>query len=155
MKKLLLVALAILLVAGVAHAQIITGETDGPFRRLIGVRNSGATALDAGDVVVWEISDSTGDNDAYVQATTTADTFLVAGVMLSAAGIDDQGIMITWGIADVDTASSGTIMEGSLLCTSTTTGAVDTCSEAASDSEAVGFATVAESGGSVTAFVNP
>ena len=99
-------------------------------------------SLSAGDLVVWDIGSSTGDDNNWVVATSTADTFLVAGVVYPAAiGSGLAGSIAIRGIVDVDV--NGPVQVGDLLCSSTTLGEADNCSDAADDINAFGFATEA------------
>jgi len=141
MKKLFLLSLAVLLIAGYVWAADIPQSEDpkqGPAIWYLPVFNN-TTALTKGDVVVWDISSSTGDNDNYVTTTTTADTFAVAGVVwpsdIAAGG---RGTVAIKGVVDVN-VRAGTTKTGSLLCTYTTAGAAGTCSVRAGDANAFGF----------------
>lgn len=149
MRKYLYVFLAILLVAGVAHAISIPQSEDpktGPAVWTVPVYNNSGGTLDVGDVVVWDIASSTGDDDNYVTTTTTADTFLVAGVVY---GNDilaaSRGVIAVHGVVSVDLVTTSHVNAGTLLCSGTTAGAAQACSDLTSDNEAIGFS-VTEAG---------
>ena len=152
MRKLLFALLAVALIAGAAYAASIPQSEDpqaGPGVWLVPVYSAGA--LDVGDVVVWAIDDSTGDNDNYVETTTTAETYLTAGVVFPngiAAG--GTGTIAIKGVVQVDVVSGehGGITEGSALCTTTTAGSVKACTTAAVNSR-LGLATQSASSGTV------
>jgi len=161
MRKLLFALVAVLFLCGVATATTIPSAVNGKDGREIWItsvyNNHGAT-MDAGDVAVWEIDASTGDDDNYVQTTTTADTHLVAGVIWPVdilAG--DTGLMVIRGPVPVDTVTcpSG-IIAGVALCSSGTGGAAQACSNPTTgNNKRFGFAVGSCSGASVQAFVNP
>jgi hypothetical protein len=117
--------------------------------------NSGGT-LDAGDVVVWQIGSSTGDNDAYVTTTTTASTSIVAGVVYPASITDQRsGSIAIYGVVDCDilAGSTGNVANGGPLCTSGTAGDSIPCPD-----DQDGFAiAAADSNGATTVkcFLNP
>ena len=70
MRKFLFSIVALLLMVGVASAASIPGSIDptaGPEVWVTDVYNNSGSTLDIGDVVVWEIDASTGDNDNYIQ----------------------------------------------------------------------------------------
>ena len=169
MKKLLFISLAVLLIAGSAYAislpQSEVGDSGGPFVWTQQVYNNTADSsgynssatLDVGDVVVWDILNSTGDNDNYVTLTTTADTYLVAGVVYpNAIAAGDTGTIAIRGVVKVDIAQAGAsnITLGSLVCTSTTAGAANVCSSSTSDTDAIGFAVAAPGSADVLSFIN-
>ena len=130
MKKLLTFLLAIFLMVGVASAASIPQSeraTEGPGIWYLPVYNSDTTDLAAGDVVVWEVSASTGDNDNWVQDTTTADTTITAGVIWpSTIAVGDSGTMAIRGVVDCD-INAGGVLTDSPLCTSTTAGEAKSC----------------------------
>ena len=129
MKRILFVLFAVLFIAGIANAAIVYDPKTGSGIELISVYNNSASTLDAGDVVVWAATGSTGDNDAYVTTTTTANTFLVAGVVYPAdIAAYDVGSIAVKGIVAVDTLGNS---EGTALCSSGTAGAARPCGTAA------------------------
>jgi len=134
MKKLLYAFLAVLLIAGAAYAVSIPQTEDaenGPFVWYVPVYNSNASTLAAGDVVVWEIDESTGDNDNWVEDTTTADTPLVAGVIWpSSIAVGASGTMAVHGVVECTVDASGVGAMGT-LCTSTTAGSGGACAAGA------------------------
>lgn len=88
MKKLLLMLFALLCITGVAGAANIPSYVDaegGPEVWITPVYNNSGSSMGAGSVVVWDVDASTGDNDNYVTTTTSADTYIVAGVVYPAA----------------------------------------------------------------------
>lgn len=132
MKKYLVCLLSLLLISGVAYGASIPNAVnpkDGPEIWLTEVYNNSGSALDAGDVVVWDIGSSTGDDDNYVTTSTTADTMLVAGVVYPAGiAASASGSIAIKGIVDCDVPSaSGTIAAGSYLCTSGVAGNGKVC----------------------------
>jgi len=129
MRKVLFALLAVLFIAGVAFAHTIGVDPKaGPMIQTIPVFNNHAsTTMDAGDVVVWDIGNSTGDNDNYVTLSTTADTGLVAGVIWPASIVaQSTGTMAIYGMVECDVAAL-VVSEHDQLCTSTTSGAGKGC----------------------------
>lgn len=148
MKRIMLISLAILLMGSLAFAHTLMYDPTGALSDMTNVQIPvySVGALDAGDVVVWDIDTSTGDNDAYVETTTTADTGVVAGVIwpnaISALG---TGTMVIYGMAECDVNASGV---GAIapLCTSTTAGSAGNCvSTDGSGSYAISTATIGAS----------
>ena len=87
MKKILSIVFAILLVVSItgvaiSHQATYQAKVTNEGGSTITVPVYAAAALDAGDVLVWAIADSTGDNDMWVATTTTADTGTVAGITI-------------------------------------------------------------------------
>src|SRR3990167_11398181 len=127
MKKLLLALMAFLLLGGVSFAANIPNVVDpddgSPSEVWITpvYNNSGGT-LDVGDVVVWDMEQSTGDDDNWVTTTTTAATSLVAGVVYPRDIVSaDIGTIAIRGPVAVDAAGSLNSVDGP-ACTSTTAG---------------------------------
>ncbi len=153
MKKFLFLALALLSLVGVVHAQQIAvdpKDSSGAYITVPVYNNSGS-ALDAGDIVVWDIDASTGDDDLYVTTTTTSDTHIVAGIVWPggiAAG--DSGSVAIWGMVQCDVRAVTGVGENGPLCTSATAGDSDTCTNEAAN---FGFATVAGAGSQLDCFV--
>jgi hypothetical protein len=156
MKKLFFVLLAILLIAGNAFAISIPQSesgTTGPAVVTIPVYNNLGSTMDAGDVAIWDIGSSTGDNDNWVTTTSTADTYLVACVVYpSDIAAGDVGTCAIRGVVPVDMSTTGVGAAGSVLCTSTTAGSAGNCA-AATAIGAFGIVTTAVSGGSVNAMI--
>lgn len=156
MKKLLFV-LALLLIAVPAFAISIPQSesgTTGPAIVTIPVYNNSGGTMDAGDVAVWDIGSSTGDNDNWVTTTTTADTFLVAGVVYPAdIAAGDVGTIAVRGVVQVDFGATGTGAAGSLLCSDSVAGAADNCTSSTGDKNAFGIVTTAVSSNSVNAML--
>jgi len=147
MKKILsLVAILVLGIATVSYAFFGAADpktTDGAANVKIPVYNNSGSALDEGDVVVWDIGSSTGDNDLYVTTTTTANTGLVAGVV-SEAGIAaaSNGSIIVYGLAKCDLVDG--VAAGGLICTGTTAGGGDGCDAVTDEPQA--YAITSEAG---------
>ena len=136
-------------------AQSPEPQTGGAEVCVTSVYNNSGSALDDGDVVVWDIGSSTGDDDNWVTTTTTADTYLVAGVVEGAIGVAGQGIITTRGVTNVDFGTTGLGAAGSVLCSSTTAGSAGNCGGAASGGwGAFGIVTTAVSSNSVNAYIN-
>ena len=154
MKKYLISLLSLLLVTGVAFgASIPSGVNpkEGPEIWLTEVYNNSGTALDAGDVVVWDIGSSTGDNDNYVTTTTTKDTALVAGVVYPAGiAASASGSIAIRGVVDCDLLAAQDAAAGSFICTSGTAGDGKVC-QTATNSYAITTGT--QSGNSIACFV--
>ena len=141
--SLLIALLVVVSITGVAIAHQITADPynsdDGGSTIFVPVYSAGA--LDAGDVVVWAINDSTAgtdDNDLWVATTTTADTQLVAGVVWpSAIAAGGTGSIAIYGMAECDLSSFGA-EANTPLCTTGTAGAGDLCaSSTAANSYAI------------------
>jgi len=157
MKRFLPVFLAILLLlsfTGLVDAQKIVDTADGPEVWVTSVYNNSTSTISAGDIVVWDISSSTGDNDNYVNTTTTADTTLAAGIVWPAdiAGKSIGSIAIRATGITVNTLGGTTVPTS--LCTSGTTGRADACSESAGDPNRVGYCTAADSSKSCVAYIS-
>ena len=130
--------------------------TEGTAFTVVPVYNNSASTVSAGDVVIWDIDASTGDNDLYVNTTTTADTHLVAGIVYPGdIATNVTGAIVIYGIVTVNTESAGDITTDTALCTSTTAGKVGSCAPNNSGEVKLGHALAAESGGTVAAFINP
>lgn len=145
MKKLFLLLLAVLLIAGTAWAISFPGSEDaeeGPYVWTVPVYNNSGASLSVGTLVVWQFTSSTGDDDNYVTTSTDTDTFLVAGIVYpNAIAATDSGTIAVHGVVDVRVSDNG-VAEGSLICSDdTTAGLVDTCSDTATDANAIGFTT--------------
>lgn len=129
MKRIIFLALAVLLIGSAAYGHQLMSDPTGTMTDsfpAVYVDVYAAAALDAGDVVVWDIGASTGDNDAWVATTTTANTGLVAGVVWpNAISAASTGTIVIYGMAECDTKSG--IDDDSILCTSGTAGAGDVC----------------------------
>jgi hypothetical protein len=158
MKKYIGLFVAVLLLGSVTYSyshSILADPktTDGAAYQVTPIYNNSGAALDAGDVVVWDIGNSTGDNDLYVTTTTTADTGIVAGVVLSAIGIASEGSAVVWGFAQCDIGAQG-VGDGGPICTSATTGGGDMCSDA-NGGQAYAIASAAgASGAQIECFVH-
>lgn len=153
MRKLLLILALLLLGATNSFAIAIPqGEnpSEGPAIWIVPVYNNASTTVDVGDVVVWDISNSTGDNDNWITTTTTADTAIVAGVIWG-ADIASGGVgnMAVHGVVQVDVLS-GLNVVNALACTSTTAGSAKTCDTTAN---AFGIVTTVTSSSSANVYL--
>ena len=159
MKKFLLAILIVLLAANVYAISIpdseqIINATGEEAVWLMGVYNNHGSTLDVGDVVVWDIASSTGDNDYYVKKVSETDTFMVAGIVYgNDIAASSNGVIAVRGIVDVDV--TGTVNAGTLLCTSNTNenGYATSCSSITSDADAFGFSLQTISGLSTKAYI--
>ena len=159
MKKFLFTILIVLLAVNVYAISIpdteqIINASGEEAVWLMGVYNNEGATLDAGDVVVWDIASSTGDNDYYVKKVSETDTFMVAGIVYGKdIASSSNGVIAVKGIVDVDV--TGTVNTGTLLCTSNTTenGYATACSSVTSDADAFGFSLGNISSGSVKAYI--
>jgi len=145
MKRLLLItALVLLMAVGFVYAANISRVVDPQNQKEIWttqVYNNAGKALTVGEVVVWEISASTGDNDNYVTVTTTADTAIVAGIVYPAGIADgENGTIAIYGMVDTYCVSACVVND--ILCTSTITYQTDDCT-----SDYYGFALCQEATG--------
>lgn len=127
----LLVAVLAIFMASSAQAWFATEPkaANGSGQVSISVFNNAGAALDAGDVVIWDIGASTGDDDLYVTTTTTVETGLVAGVVWP-NGISDgnTGTIVVYGQAQCDLITG--IASSGLLCSSATAGSGRACTNA-------------------------
>jgi len=156
MKNLFKLLFALLLVmGGVSQAFAINipgteNPKDGPAIWMTPVYNNSGSTLSAGDVVVWDIGSSAGDNDNYVTTTTTADTNLVAGVVYPAAiSSGDTGYIATHGVVAVNIASGGNSV-GGVVCSSSTAAKAHNCG---TDANNFGIVTTAVSSGSANVYL--
>jgi len=146
-------------VASAVNIPKIEDPTNGPAIWLLPVyNNETSTTIDAGDVAVWDIGNSTGDNDNYVIQSTAADTFLVAGIVYPVDIVaKSDGFLAIKGVVTVDVGAGNSVGTNSLLCSSAVAGAANTCSDSASDPNAFGFSVAATSAGgaagTVTAYI--
>jgi len=156
MKRIVLVFLALLLTVGVASATNYPKAVDPKNNREIWVtsvfNSEESTTMDVGDCAEWEMDSSTGDDKNYVVQCDAADTHYVAGIVWPAdIAAQTSGTMVIKGPVQADTNVSA-LGAGSLVCSSSTAGAVQTCS-ALSDANAIGFVTAAGTG-TLSAIVN-
>lgn len=156
MKKVIILLVVLLLTVAVTGAQAFFMiadplTTEGAAKVVIPVYNNSGGALDEGDVVVWDIGSSTGDNDLYVTTTTTAATGLVAGVVTKGGiGAGSSGSIVVYGMAECDHVEGGA---GTQLCTSTTAGAGGICSTTALESMSYAIVSALGSSGQSKCFV--
>ena len=147
MRKVLIVLVAFLLICSVTNVQAYfkiadPATADGAGNIKIPVYNNSGSALDVGDVVIWDIGEATGDDDLYVTTTTTANTGLVAGVVSAAIASASTGSIITYGLAECDIGSATITGAGIPLCTSGTEGNGTNCTDA-SQAYAISSAAIA------------
>ena len=133
MKKLIVLVAVLLMGVTSVFAQqytdIVEPQSGGPNVALQSVWNNGASTLDVGDVVIWDVDASTGDNDQWVATTTTADTYVVAGVVYpSDITAGSRGTIAVRGPVAVDVLMGLQTLDGQ-ACTSTTAGAAGTCAD--------------------------
>ncbi len=152
MKKILLSLLVVLLSVGVAYAGNIPWVVD-PKNQVevwtTSVYNNAGKELTRGEVVIWDIGSSDGDNDNYVTVTSTADTLLVAGIVYPSAIADGaNGTIAIYGMVDVDYTGAQTVLD--VVCTSGTTDKADDCTN-----DYFGFGVVMEATDPGKAFINP
>ena len=157
MRKFLYSVLAVLFLSGVAYARSIPSGVDtkaGPEVELQGVYNNSSGTLAVGSVVIWDIDQATGANDSYVNTTTTADTYIVAGVVYPnaiAAGASGQ-IAVRGVVSTLVQASGGLNLVDGPACSSTTAAKAHSCS--ATEAANFGFVTQVVSGGSALVCVH-
>ena len=153
-KKFLFLAALLFLARAVFAANIpdVEDPKDGPAVWLMPVYNNSGGTLDVGDVVVWDTDASTGDNDNYVNTTTTADTYIVAGVIYPAditAG--NSGTIAIRGVVQVDVVSAEQLgVVNGPACTSGTAGAARSCT---TNAAMFGHVTQVNSGTSALVYV--
>ena len=122
MKKIMTILFSMLLIGGTAYAflgGVSPDSTDGQGSVVVPVYNNSGSALSAGDVVVWDIDASPGDNDLYVTTTTTAETALVAGVVYKDIAAGEDGSIVVYGFAQCNVDANGVAAAG-LICSSST-----------------------------------
>jgi hypothetical protein len=151
MKKFYSMLFALLLVCGVAYAtnipSVVEPSNGGPEFWILSVYNNSGTALDTGDIVIWDVSSSTGDDDNWVTTTTTASTQLAAGIVYPKdIGVGETGTIAIRGPVQVDVM--GVVTNGK-VCTSTEAAKATTCL-GASEANSIGIATTATVAGSAT-----
>ena len=132
-KFIMLLLLSVTMFAGVSQAHEIWQEPQngGPASSKIAVYNNSGSALDEGDVVVWDVGSSTGDDDLWVTTSTTAETSLVAGVVGSGGiGISGVGSITIYGHAQCDVATNKPVAANGVICNSATAGAGQACTNA-------------------------
>ena len=118
-----------------------------------------SSLLDVGNVVIWAIQDSSGDNDYWVEESSTADTVLVAGIVWPAPiAAGGTGTIAVRGIVTDETAGTtgveGSIDAGDSVCMSSTSGVVHVCTSG-SEKYSIGHGLATESGGGVLLYINP
>ena len=128
MKKILGLSLILLLFAGVSFATNIPKVTAPESTSevwLAEVYLNSSTAADDGDVLIWDIDASTGDEFMYVIQTTTANTGPIAGVAYGDISANSVGRIVIWGQYDVDLSGANGAAGGigNPIITSTTSGA--------------------------------
>lgn len=158
MKNLKLSLLSILLLLGMTGVSFaisipeVDDAKNGPQVVLIGVYNNSGSTMDVGDVAIWQVASSTGDNDNYVTTTTTSDTYLVAGVVYPAdIAAGDIGTIAVRGPVQVDVIAGNLQTDAGLACSSGTAGAARSCT---TDAANFGIVTQANTGTSAIVYVN-
>lgn len=134
MRKVLSILFAILFIAGTAYAaniQSMVNPTAGPEVWITPVYNNSTSTVSVTEVVIWDVDASTGDNDNYINTTTTAGTHLVAGVVYpSDIAAKSAGTIAIGGIVTVEVLAASGAFTDSALCTSTTAGSAKACATA-------------------------
>lgn len=156
MKKLFFIFLAVfLLTASSAYAQgQAVDPKNGPEVWVTSVFNNSSSTVNAGDIVIWDIDDSAGDNDNYINTTTTADTSQVAGIVWPAAIAGKAyGSIATRAMGITVNTGYNAPGAGSELCTSGVAGIAVTCSEIG-DPNRVGFCTSARTNKTCVAYIS-
>lgn len=160
MKKFLYSIFALLLLAGVSTAASIPPGVDpdngGPEIWTTSVYNNSSSTVNAGDVVIWDIDQSTGTNDNWINTTTTANTHIVAGVVYPAAiASKDVGTIAIRGPVSVNyvNASQGLLADGD-VCAAGTAGKAQSC-PGGSEQYKFGSVVGAASGSAGLVYVNP
>ena len=129
--KVFLALLLCLSIAGVVNAHIIISDPKGggPTSLTVPAYNNSGATLTAGDTVIWDINNSTGNDDFWVTTTTTADTQLVAGVVWPGdISANSSGAIVIWGIARCDITSTN-LGPGTPICNSATAGEATLCTD--------------------------
>lgn len=145
-KYLIMIAVLLFVMTGSANAAWFIADpqvTDGAASVKISVHNDVANAvtLNTGEVVIWDIDASTGNNDLFVATTTTANTGLVAGVIWpTAIEAGNSGSMVVYGFAECEVGKGGVKAFG-LLCTGATAGSGDGCTVVADEAQAYAIVT--------------
>lgn len=155
MKSLKLFLLSTILLLGVGGSVFATTIPDatepkegGPDVWLQSVYNNSGSTMDVGDVAIWDGDSSTGDDDNWVTTTTTADTYLVAGVVYPAnIAAGASGTIAIRGPVQTDQLTGLNAVKG-LACSSTTAGSAKTC-----DTNAANFGIVVTAAASNSAIV--
>lgn len=155
MKKFLLSLLMLLSFAGVSFAtsipEAIEPNAGGANVWLESVYNNSGSSMAAGSVAVWQVGSSTGGVSNWVTTTTTADTFLVAGVVYpSAIAAGAVGTIAIKGPVNVNAIAGHLNTVGGVACSSATAGSAQSCTTTAAN---FGIVTVAASGGVAKVFV--
>lgn len=158
MNKLLTSVLALLLLASgqqLAHAIAIPEAEDadnGPAIWLVPVYNNASATVSAGDVVIWDIDASTGDNDNWITTSTAGDTGGVAGVVYgSSIAAGNKGTIAVHGVVPVNMQGGGNSVKGP-VCTGTVAGKARSCTTTTLEANRFGNVTQATTSG--VAYVN-
>jgi len=157
MKRILFIALAVLFIAGTASATVITNPKAGPSLEVTSVYNNSGGDLEVGTVVIWDIDSSTGDDDNYVNTSTT-ESDLVAGVVYGSSCITASACnIVTRGPVDVDleAGANGNCAADALLCVGSVAGDAQTCTTVANNKHAFArCVATGAAGGTVKAYVH-
>jgi len=139
----LLTCLLMLSITGLVSAANIPAAVDpddgGPEVWTIQVYNDDDSSgdFDVGDIVIWDIDASTGDNDNWVTTTATADyTGAIAGIVYpKAIAYHETGSVAIWGSVQADILNGhGQTLYG-YICTSATAGSGRDCASATNSTE--------------------
>lgn len=138
-KSLLALALLVAFMGGNSYAlncAVGVDPTNGPVLCTETVYNNSASAISQYDLVVWDIASSAGDNDNWINTTTTADTGIVAGVALEAIPAGEIGTIVVRGPTSVNMATGAYLTANGSFCSSTTAGKAIPCATANSSARA-------------------
>jgi len=155
MKNLIFILLVVFMLSmtGLVQAQQAVDPMAGPEVWVTSVYNNSGTALSSGDIVVWNISSSTGDNDNYITTTTTEDTVLVAGIVYpESIGIGKTG-SIAVRATGIKINKKEHVGTGGEICTGTVAGKAQLCSEVG-DPNRIGFCTADDSADGCIAYIS-
>lgn len=158
MKKFIIFLAILLLVfmTGLAQAQLFVDPDAGPEIWVTSVFNNSSSTISKGSIVIWDIDESTGDNDNYINTTTVVDTSQAAGIVWPVDILSKEiGSIVVrgTGITVIVTTNTTGVQEGTQLCTSGTAGTAGHCSEIA-DPNNIGFCTSDNSGGTCVAYIS-
>ena len=152
-----LVILLSFIVTGIAFsAQIpdVTQPASGPEKWQMSVFNNSGAALDDGDLVIWDVGSSTGDDDMYVTTSTTAGTGPIAGVVEGSIAIASTGSITVYGVTNVDTDGGGVTGAGTNMTVGSQTGTATTIGSR-TNAHLLGVSVAATASNSTQIFVNP
>ena len=155
-------AFAFLFAFALATSNALANNPNNPesYQELITIYNNSGSALTSGTVVIWDTTGTAGTTlGGYVTTTTSADSNLAAGVVVSdSIPASERGVICTKGPCQVLMANStdGTAAAGTPIGTSTVAGQAG---NAASDAPIVGTSLQTSAVSSDTlviwAYINP